>query len=201
MTWEEPRVGGSPGVAGQVQATFSDYTDFHDRVLGGGTGGVGARGLAPRLTKAGYSTTPPIATLERMAEEGQDISAVPNFAVFHEGMGSIRWMKPVDLRGADLDKDVTIGKGFVIVYESPETASVGSNDDGDAAKPPVGQKLNVPALVTLEGVYPSKSSHMATPAKRKAWEEKVEKKTTGNGTEFVGYSVDTGVWAFKTSCW
>ena len=51
------------------------------------------------------------------------------------------------------------------------------------------------------GVYPSKSSHMATPAKRKAWEEKVAKKTTGNGTEFVGYSVDSGVWEFKTQHW
>ena len=87
------------------------------------------------------------------------------------------------------------------MYENAETAPAGSNDDGDAAKPAVGQKLNVPALVTLEGIFPSKPSHTATEAKRKAYEEKVQKKTAAMGLEFVGYSIDTGVWEFKTEKW
>ena len=39
-----------------------------------------------------------------MVENGHDISAVRDFAIYHEGVGSIRWLAPVDLRGVDLDK-------------------------------------------------------------------------------------------------
>lgn len=196
VTWEEPQEASGATTLG----TFVDYHDFHDAAFSGGGGGS-SRGAAPRLTKPGYSTRPALTQLERMASNGHDISAVHDFAIYREGVGSIRWLKPVDLRDVDLDEDVAIEQGFASVYENAETASAGSNDDGDAPKPGVGQKLNVPALVTLEKVFPSKPSHMATEAKRKAYEEKVQKKTEAMGLEFVGYSIDTGVWEFKTEKW
>jgi len=134
---------------------------------------------APRLSKPAYSCTPSLAELERMSPE--ELSHVEGFSVSRAGVGSIRWLGPVDLNGVDLGKDVSLEPAFVSVYESEE--------DGGMVKPKRGEKLNVPCVCTLHGVMGK------DPAK-------VERKTNAmNGATFLSYSPRTGDWAFETDGW
>lgn len=86
---------------------------------------------------------PPLDVLRR--EEAADpgyLSRVPDFAVGRRGYGVVRWTRPVDVRGVDLDAVVEFKPRAVEVYmRRPED------------KPPEGEGLNAPAQVTLEGVF------------------------------------------------
>ena len=46
-------------------------------------------------------------------EDPSSLAAVSNFTVGRRGMGQIRWLAPVDVRGLDLDGTVMLAKGTV----------------------------------------------------------------------------------------
>ena len=75
----------------------------------------------------------------------EQLSAVDEFSIENEH-GSIQFLGTVDLVDVDLAKDVTIKARLIDVYP---------NED---SKPTPGSKLNVSAVVTLEGgVKPKKN--------------------------------------------
>jgi hypothetical protein len=72
----------------------------------------------------------------RVREDPGVLRALPSFCVVRRGVGSVRWLDPVDVEGVDLDACVSLGRGCVEVYLSEA-----------AEKPEVGQGLNKPAEV------------------------------------------------------
>ena len=142
----------------------------------------------PTLTKPGYTCDPPIEALA--LADASELKAVENFSVTHAGVGSVKWLEPVDLRGADLDCDVIIAPRSVSLYER-------LNDDQDEAN---GSRrpLDAPAVVTLENVFYKGSSIK----KQREFAARVEEKTNGmEGATFLSYEKGSGRWQFAVSSW
>ena len=73
---------------------------------------------APKLTKAGYETKPPLAKLITMSET--ELATVKNFTVFRPNYGAVQWEGAIDVLGVDLDKSVVIEAKDVSVYNEEE---------------------------------------------------------------------------------
>lgn len=84
---------------------------------GGGAGGaagggrlfaevLGASASAPKLGLEGYETKPPMSELAVMSDD--ELRAVSGFEVIRRGVGSIAWLRPVDLRNMDIGKLVSV---------------------------------------------------------------------------------------------
>jgi len=137
------------------------------------------------LTKRDYYTIPAIHELRKMEEE--ELKSVENFTVGREGIGEVVWNGRTDVRGVDLDTTVHFSPKVVVVYPD------------EAEKPPVGQKLNKPAKVSLQGVYkvdkrtkePMKDADSVA-----AMEAKLRKHCKSEGLNFIGYDGAKGVWTF-----
>ena len=128
-----------------------------------------------------------MATLERMSDD--ELAAVHAFAVERPDHGRIEWHGRVDVRRADLDRDVRICE-----RDGPPEVEVYDDDDA-LAKPPVGSKLSRAATVTLEAVGPASPDD----ADRAKWRKRVERATRKMGATLVSYDADTRVWKFKTN--
>lgn len=169
--------------------------DFYQQVVGtpGKTGespsssSSTVTSFMPKLTKGmGYEISPTLDVLATMSEA--DLAAVVNFAVSREGFGSIAWEGAVDVRNVDLDSVVTIEARDVAVYDAEEEMST---------KPPVGSKLNRPAIITMVGIFPKDGGENATDEARKKMEKKIDKTTKKMGAELLSYDASTGVWKFR----
>jgi hypothetical protein len=88
------------------------------------------------LKKASFVTVPPLSELEYATD--LQLSAVANYQMNSE-FGSIRFLKPVDLRGLCLDLIVDFNQDSIEFY--PE--------GGDHDTPPLGKEINVPCIVTF----------------------------------------------------
>ena len=73
---------------------------------------------------------------------------VSDFRVWNEH-GSVEFLGQTDVTGVDLGDVITIVKSSAEVYD--DERHVAAN-----AKPPVGQKLNKPALITLRNIKPKR---------------------------------------------
>ena len=94
----------------------------------------------PILTKELYHTEPPLEELHSMTDH--ELSAVRGFKVYNQ-FGSIEWIGLADLTGVNLD---------TCVHIRHENAEVYPEDCSYLSKPERGQKLNIPAIITLEGL-------------------------------------------------
>jgi len=139
----------------------------------------------PKLTTKGYSMTPSFEDLKAMSEA--DLAAVSNFVVEREGFGSVAWDGAVDVRGIDLDRVISIEHKDVAVYDAEEA---------EGTKPPVGSKLNRPAVITMCKVFP-KNDSASTPDAKSKFERKLAKTTKKMGAEFIAYDADRGIWKFR----
>lgn len=90
---------------------------------------------------------------------------MPRLVVGRAGIGEIAFLYPVDLRGLDLDATVSLERGRFALYPGAGASSGGGgrgspkNGKNAAAgrsapqrRPPPGEGLNVPAIVTLSGM-------------------------------------------------
>jgi Nucleoporin autopeptidase len=158
-------IGGTP---------FSRTGLNHDRNRGAANTGNGENNLfndlkqweavwyVPKLRKLGYEVFPTIAELECMSEA--DLATVRR-----PGYGKVAWEGSVDVRGANLDDVVAIETKDVSVYQK---------DEEEGTKPEIGTKLNRPAVITLDGVFPREgrgvtkaagSSACIIPADMRSW--------------------------------
>ncbi|KAK2078505.1 hypothetical protein QBZ16_003345 [Prototheca wickerhamii] len=152
-------------------------------------GPPGGAALPPTLTRAEYYTTPSASELASLAREDPGaLAALPEFVVGRRGLGSVRWLEPVDVRGLDLDAIVSISRGSVEVYlEGPD-------------KPPVGTGLNRPAEVTMLRVHKmdrATGQPTADPAALDAFARKLRRVSAEQGARFVSYDAKTGTWRFQ----
>jgi len=144
--------------------------------------------LLPKLTKKNYKISPSLAALSTFSEA--DLAAVPRFFVSRPGYGQIQWEGAVDVRGVNLDEVVVIEMREVSVYEDIP-------DDG--IKPRVGEKLNAPAVITLEKVYPKGLGPGVAAAEDvvRKFIKKLEKISVKMGAEHLYYDKAGGIWTFK----
>ncbi|KAF8866856.1 hypothetical protein BDZ45DRAFT_667523 [Acephala macrosclerotiorum] len=135
-----------------------------------------------------YWMSPTRAEIERMSR--QEKSKVTDFTVGRKGVGQVRFNVDVDLTKINID-DI-MGN---IVQLNIRSATVYSNP---AKKPPVGQGLNVPAIISLENSWPRKRD-TKTPASDKGirFKKHVERLKRVPDTHFIDYESDTGVWIFS----
>ena len=129
---------------------------------------------APELHQEGYYTVPSAQELAAMPV--QQLRAVRGFRVGRVGYGEIRWLDEIDVTSVDIDAVVSIEHGDISVY----------SDTSSAAKPPVGTKLNKPALLVLERITPPKrlSAEKFTRA--------LERSLQGVGATSMSYQADAG---------
>nr|XP_008121637.1 PREDICTED: nuclear pore complex protein Nup98-Nup96 [Anolis carolinensis] len=156
-------------------------------------GGSGQR-TAPAgivLTRVGYYTVPSMEELaKRTDDRGECI--VSDFTIGRRGYGSICFEGEVNLTDLNLDEIVHIRRKEVIVYPD------------DEPKPPVGEGLNRPAEVTLDGVWPTdKTSRCLIKSPERLaemnYEGRLEAASRKQGAQFKEYRPETGSWVFKVS--
>eukprot|EP00899_Mesostigma_viride_P027409 jgi/Mesvir1/7853/Mv11788-RA.1 len=148
----------------------------------------------PYLDNLEYYTNPPINDLVRMAHRDPgSLGRVADFTVGRRGVGDVRFLGDVDVRGlGNLNQVVQFSPGEVYVYPNA----------GDR-KPPVGQGLNRPAEVTLLGVFcRDKATGKPTndPGKIEKFTTRLQRtveRDTGGGGKFVKYDPREGTWVFQ----
>ncbi|CAF4389215.1 unnamed protein product [Rotaria sp. Silwood2] len=135
----------------------------------------------PILTRDNYYMKPTISELKSLFNDNSEC-ILPHFTVGHEKYGSVTFYGQINVSGLNLDEIIT-------VYP----------DDNN--KPLVGEELNLPARITLLGVYPIDRStrEEITDIKRiKAlnydyYLRTITKKFDG---EFINYGIHDGSWTF-----
>jgi hypothetical protein len=164
--------------------------DYYKQVIGSPdeAAGIGSakKSVAPNLTKEEYTCTPSIDTLRSMS--GEDLAAIAGFSVEREGFGRVEWEGAVDVRGADLDRIAVIEQSAASMY---------MKDEEENKKPPVGSKLNRPAILTLYNVFPKNGGANADQATKDKFASKVEKSTKKMGAAFISYDSDSGEWKMR----
>ena len=143
----------------------------------------------PVLEREEYYLKPSMTQLSAMAREDLDsLASVSNFTVGRDGVGSVRWLDDVDVRGLDLDSIVSLAKGSIEVY--PDSS----------VKPPVGQGLNCPAVVSMLKVFKTDKA-TGEPTKDPEVVEKFTRKLkricAEQGAKFMSYDGETGEWQFE----
>ncbi|CAF2416481.1 unnamed protein product [Rotaria sp. Silwood2] len=142
----------------------------------------------PKLIREYYYMKPSMSELKSsFDDQGQCI--VKQFTVGHEKYGSVTFYGQVNVTGLDLDRIIEIDRHEVTVYP----------DDNN--KPPVGKELNIPARITLYGVYPTDRTtrkEITDIERIKAMNygdhlREITKKFDG---EFINYGVSDGSWTF-----
>lgn len=149
-----------------------------------------------REKNAGYWCSPSPEQLLNLTKE--QLSAVPNFLIGRKGYGSITFQYDVDLTAFARDfKTELFGK--VVIFNPNKTVEVYPEE---LAKPPIGCGLNVPAIISLENVYPvDKKSKKELKSENNFNEVQIlvrRLKSIRNMT-FVSYNPFGGVWTFKVN--
>eukprot|EP01104_Vermistella_antarctica_P000146 TRINITY_DN1017_c2_g1_i2.p1 TRINITY_DN1017_c2_g1~~TRINITY_DN1017_c2_g1_i2.p1 ORF type:complete len:1064 (+),score=279.73 TRINITY_DN1017_c2_g1_i2:590-3781(+) len=182
--------------AGSANSTINndgdddDDEDDDDRQRHHGSNEVGARSrwreataphkLAPNLTHRDYYTVPALDELHAMSEE--ELAAVTDFVVGRHEVGHVRFLGTTDLRRLRLDDIVVFNHKEINVYPK------------DFDKPPVGQGLNKPAVVTLFNCFPRRAR---SPTRIERYAERIRNLTEDMDAEFLGYDQVNGEWTFK----
>lgn len=147
----------------------------------------------------GYWCSPPVSVLAKMPFS--ELCSVENFVVGRKKYGQVAFESAVDLVDfAKLGKTPAEGLRKALLCEG-EIRFLEKNVlqvySDPATKPPRGQGMNVPALVTLEGVFPNgvpreecKDFHFQKLLARL-------KQKSQREMEFVNYVMETGSWAFR----
>ncbi|XP_040385271.1 nuclear pore complex protein NUP98A [Oryza brachyantha] len=151
--------------------------------------GTSVERLVPKLVHADYYTEPSLEELaaKERAEPGY-CSHVRDFAVGRHGYGSIQFIGETDVRGLDLESIVEFNNREVIVYKD------------DSQKPPVGEGLNKPAVVTLMNIQcmNKKTGDLYTEGPRvDKYKEMLVKKAEEQGAEFISFDAAKGEWKFR----
>jgi len=134
----------------------------------------------PTLRSKDITTEPPMETLQGLDDTA--LAVVRGFRISVNGVGSVEFTKPVDLRGVDIDAVFQFAKRTVIVYPD------------DATKPPPGTKLNQPCKITIEDCFPRRRNEAASIER---YRKKLEATTKGFGGSEFHYDPVKGHWSFE----
>ncbi|KAL2075325.1 hypothetical protein VTL71DRAFT_268 [Oculimacula yallundae] len=109
---------------------------------------------------------------------------VMDFTVGRYGVGQIRFETPADLSNINLD---TILDDIVVLTKRSATVYQDA-----ATKPPQGKGLNLPSTISLEDSWPRKKDAGSA----RGYQKHIERLKKVDGTRFVDYDKDTGIWTF-----
>ena len=140
----------------------------------------------PKLSKPGYSVSPSIDMLAVMSEA--DLATLSGFSVRHEPFGMVEWDGAVDVRYADLDASIVISQNDVSVY---------TRDEEEGRKPPIGSKLNRPAVITFFNVFPKNGGADADEESKTKFAKKIERSTAKMEADLISYDQDHGIWKIR----
>jgi hypothetical protein len=145
-------------------------------------------GLLPTLTKPGYVMTPSAEVLATKTNE--ELASLDGFSMQHDPFGLIEWEGHIDVRKVNLDQAVSINRCSVSVYDLEEK---------QGCKPPINEKLNSPAKITLYNVFPSKKKggSKANEETKAKFQEKLIQAAKDMGVDFISYDKKSGIWIFR----
>lgn len=132
-------------------------------------------------------------TLEQIVRMSRDEKTnVKNFTVGRNGCGQVVFSK-VNLH--EVNPQDILGK---IVKIQVRTATV-YGDENVAKKPPRGQGLNVPSVITLGNSWPRSAAGILPVHEKKGtrYEKHIKRLQRVTDTTFVGYNAQTGEWTFS----
>lgn len=143
-----------------------------------------------KLEDGEYYTLPEMSVLCNASHD--ELAAVKEFVVGRKGFGELRYLEPVDLNTVNELKEIA---GTIVVFSPQECEVYPEGTEGQEE----GHGLNFPARITLENCWPiDKSTRKpikdANHPKMKATERKCRNQ---EGTSFVSFSPETGVWVFE----
>ncbi|CAK9838332.1 nucleoporin Nup98 and Nup96 [Schizosaccharomyces pombe] len=135
-----------------------------------------------------YWMKPSIEELSKYPKE--KLCSVHQFSVGRTGYGQVAFLKPVDLSGFEKLEDIP---GKVVVFERKICAVY----PVEGSSPPLGEGLNVPAIITLEKTWPL-SRETREPIKdpqNPRYIQHVKRLHRIKDTEFIDFN--DGKWIFK----
>ncbi|KAL3234404.1 Uncharacterized protein RNJ44_03166 [Nakaseomyces bracarensis] len=124
------------------------------------------------------------------------LAAVSNFVIGRKNHGYITYADSVDLRDFAKDFEYELFHK-VVIFRSTKTVEVYPDE---TQKPANGYGLNVPAIITLEHVYPvdKKTKKPITDSSRLVEFQLFSKKLRAlRDMEFISYNPFNGIWTFK----
>lgn len=145
--------------------------------------------ILPVLCRPEYYTEPSLTQLAAMARDDPDsLAEVAQFTVGKRGVGSVRWLDPVDVRGINIDEIVELARGSVEVYLE------GSD------KPDVGSGLNKSAEITMLKIFKTDTSTgkpTQDPEAVERFTRKLKKIAAEQSARFISYDGASGTWKFE----
>eukprot|EP00435_Cladocopium_sp_Y103_P057324 s653_g19.t1 len=138
----------------------------------------------PSRSSRGFSSLQIQPDLSRLSPE--QLKEVKDLTITKPNIGSVVFHGTTDCSTLDLQKDIVLKRGYVLVY--PDTKR----------KPPVGEGLNKPATVTMYECFPP--GEQIGDKEAKDYKEKIKRMTEENGAcKFIDYDCQTGVWKFDVA--
>lgn len=151
------------------------------------------------VTVPGYWCSPSVHKLAGLSLS--ELSSVKDFIVGRKGYGQIAYLAPVDLVAlAQLNPkhsvELNLSNSFlneqVVIFDHKK---VNVYPD-EIQKPPLGQGINIDAVITLERMFP-KGQTSNGPLEVDAINKYLKMLKRQKETEFVNYIADGGIWSFK----
>ncbi|QLL30346.1 hypothetical protein HG536_0A01630 [Torulaspora globosa] len=150
----------------------------------------------PAVDNSGYWCSPSPEQLANLSEE--QLTAVPNFLIGRKGYGSITFQYDVDLSAFAKHIETELF-GKVVIFNANKTVEVYADE---SKKPPIGCGLNVPAIVTLNNVYPvdkKSKKELRDEANSNEVQVLVRRLRNLRNMDFISYNPFGGVWTFKVN--
>ncbi|CAO3569486.1 unnamed protein product [Mortierella alpina] len=138
-----------------------------------------------------YWMSPTLEELRKMSRS--ELQHVENFKVGLPEYGSVTFLQPVDLTGVASLSSIC---GHVVVFDK-KSCSVYPDDNN---KPPRGQGLNVPALISLEKCWPIDRSTREMVVFDKSspmYAQHLKRLRRQGDTTFIDFTTDNGTWTFR----
>ncbi|KAI9138001.1 nuclear protein 96-domain-containing protein [Paraphysoderma sedebokerense] len=140
----------------------------------------------------GYVLSPSLDVLRTMSRS--QLSAITDFKVACSGIGQVQFLQPVDLTTVPSPSMIP---GNIVKFQ-PKVCDVYPDDNN---KPPVGQGLNVPAIITLYNCFAidrSTGEKVTDPGESVVQRHLMRLKRIPD-TEFVDFEPETGTWTFRVA--
>jgi len=143
-----------------------------------------------------YEVNPPISQLIQMTDE--ELSNVKNLEVYVKNIGSLKFLKPVDLLSACNGKkreNIPYIFGNIIIIQSKSCTVY----PDDRIKPEMGQGLNQPAIIELYSCW-AKDKSTGKPIldpTLPSYKRHISYLKRVKDTEFIDYEAIQGKWTFK----
>lgn len=139
------------------------------------------------VTDTSYWCSPPIEELSKLTS--LELTRVDNFIAGRKGYGHLMFKFPVDLSEFEGKWDTLLGNTIIFDKRTLEVYPV------EFTKPSEGNGLNVPAVITLEKVFPSKYDPLNS--NPQILEEHIHKLKTAHGMKFISFDPITGNYVFE----